>query len=1211
MTAQLATRLWTRFLDNDLHPEQDRHEREALLAALGNPAVRTDALDDAEVDGLLRCAAFEIDDDRSFVAGVIERIAFEEADEPVAPPAVAVPPPQPPGRPHEAAAAHPESTLASAPVEAPSRTPVWAAGIALGLAVAVAFLSLVFLLVLPGSRPTQPDPRGGQQSIAGSPDQPNVEAPALGGAETREPPSREPEPAPPRAAPPTAAPPSPAAVAAGNPQAPVVPPTIGRDTKPTGQPATPANPRFAQVVKEQQAEWENKPQNGLTAATYALRGGAVTLRMKDGTTVTMQGPARFRCRSGAQLELLNGQLEATVPPAAIGFRVVVAGAEVIDLGTQFRVAVDGSGTQVRVLRGSVQVNSRPTDEAAARSFRLSANDFVFVSVDGRQTQDFLLRVRVDGNPKNLVWLNGRALPLRHRADFEAARREILAALSRFQKRFIARSGPRFGDAYHGYVAVNGQGAAFTDLAGFRIAQRRVGELLKQLQRIYKTFGVFAGQIKVGNEQIQVRIGGRAGAATAPAKRLQVVRRRNTVVGRSGSAAHPPAGPLVARVAIESPRRDRLPPLRPELREVPRELSAAPATPEVKRTRLPKTHGRKGGPHELIERALLAELNGELSERAAHLSRAKTMDPHLGIARWSAGEVRSESRAGGWATVEQLEREALVDPRIQEYRLRRDAMQPTLAAHQQLAVWCRKQGLRERERHHWRQVLLADPRHGQARKCLGLKVHGGFLLTVDQIAQVKAQRAELYHRRREWLPHFNRWAKALLSQDAAAHEEARAALRGLRDPQLTPLLESFLSPRGERVALAVVNDALSQLSDQAATESLARHAVLAPWRSVRQAATAQLRKRDLHGFVPLLITAMEDPLELVSWIDASGMNGPEVGYALRRDGQHATRELRGTIGIQARPLGLPGDSEEDWRTNARRAERAEERRAREVHRELQGRVAQSNAAARRLNRPIREALVGSTGLDHGSDPQPWRAWWQQYVETVRLRPKPVHRARRYDQEFVTYQASNGRGRGRGDQRVDITRPVQALRDAWRKNQEVRDQTAARVAAAQADARTRMQCSCFPAGTPVRTQTGLQPIETIRAGDLVLSKHPETGELAYRPVLLTTVRPARSLIGLQLDGERLRATRGHPLWCNGRGWQMAKQLAPGEWLSGMRQPVRLQGLREELVAQNVFNLVVADFHTYFVGRSNLLVHDNTPFTPLPIPIPGATFRLKAEE
>ena len=61
------------------------------------------------------------------------------------------------------------------------------------------------------------------------------------------------------------------------------------------------------------------------------------------------------------------------------------------------------------------------------------------------------------------------------------------------------------------------------------------------------------------------------------------------------------------------------------------------------------------------------------------------------------------------------------------------------------------------------------------------------------------------------------------------------------------------------------------------------------------------------------------------------------------------------------------------------------------------------------------------------------------------------------------------------------------------------------------------SCLAAGTPILTDAGPVAVEKIKVGDRVLSQDAETGELAYKPVLHTTVRLNAELVKLELfDG-----------------------------------------------------------------------------------------------
>ncbi|HEY0705956.1 MAG TPA: polymorphic toxin-type HINT domain-containing protein [Polyangia bacterium] len=146
-------------------------------------------------------------------------------------------------------------------------------------------------------------------------------------------------------------------------------------------------------------------------------------------------------------------------------------------------------------------------------------------------------------------------------------------------------------------------------------------------------------------------------------------------------------------------------------------------------------------------------------------------------------------------------------------------------------------------------------------------------------------------------------------------------------------------------------------------------------------------------------------------------------------------------------------------------------------------------------------------------------------------------------------------------------------------------------------TGSACMCFVAGTLVATRDGLQPIENITPGTEVLSR-PETGtgEVAWKPVVQTFVSTSRSLVRLTtLDHlgrqETFDTTGNHPFQVEGRGWLEARVLIPGRDLlvNADGQPARL--LKAESLDQQVpvYNFEVADFRTYFVGHSQIWVHN----------------------
>ena len=145
------------------------------------------------------------------------------------------------------------------------------------------------------------------------------------------------------------------------------------------------------------------------------------------------------------------------------------------------------------------------------------------------------------------------------------------------------------------------------------------------------------------------------------------------------------------------------------------------------------------------------------------------------------------------------------------------------------------------------------------------------------------------------------------------------------------------------------------------------------------------------------------------------------------------------------------------------------------------------------------------------------------------------------------------------------------------------------------------TCFVAGSPVWTRRGLVPIDQVQLGDLVLSMNPETGELAYQPVVYRTLRPSTKMLRLNVGYETIGTTLGHPFWVSGEGWVRAVDLTAGQPLRGCGEILRL-GRISQAKEDLGYNLEVAEFKTYFVGRNKILVHDNTPITDPMLPVPG---------
>ena len=139
------------------------------------------------------------------------------------------------------------------------------------------------------------------------------------------------------------------------------------------------------------------------------------------------------------------------------------------------------------------------------------------------------------------------------------------------------------------------------------------------------------------------------------------------------------------------------------------------------------------------------------------------------------------------------------------------------------------------------------------------------------------------------------------------------------------------------------------------------------------------------------------------------------------------------------------------------------------------------------------------------------------------------------------------------------------------------------------------NCFIAGTLVATALGLVPIEQVHPGDRVLSRNDETGEVAYREVEEAFVRHTDALEEIDLaadDGhaEHITTTPEHPVWIDGKGWTPAHDLRIGDQaIAASGAHLVVVDLRERGADVEVYNFRVADWHTYFVGESNVWVHN----------------------
>ena len=145
----------------------------------------------------------------------------------------------------------------------------------------------------------------------------------------------------------------------------------------------------------------------------------------------------------------------------------------------------------------------------------------------------------------------------------------------------------------------------------------------------------------------------------------------------------------------------------------------------------------------------------------------------------------------------------------------------------------------------------------------------------------------------------------------------------------------------------------------------------------------------------------------------------------------------------------------------------------------------------------------------------------------------------------------------------------------------------------------EACCFTAGTLVSTPTGLKAIETLKIGDLVVSRSDKTGETAAKPIVGITPAHERRIwtVTVSYKGEegrwadeRYETTDDHPWRTADNQWVTSATLKHGQVLARENGTAIVTSVVDTKSTKLTYNLEVADFHTYFVGEAETWVHNS---------------------
>ncbi len=556
---------------------------------------------------------------------------------------------------------------------------------------------------------------------------------------------------------------------------------------------------------------------------------------------------------------------------------------------------------------------------------------------------------------------------------------------------------------------------------------------------------------------------------------------------------------------------------------------------------------------LVQEALHLEIYGMQSKRD-QLLREAAEDGACKQARWHQGLIQYK---GKWVPASELASASGLDRDLQKYHARRGEAENTAESQLRLANWCREMDLPAQEVAHLNRVIQLNPNHTQARRRLGYVQVDGIWVTRQEMYEARVDARNIMKNMAKWRPRMHELRSQMAQRSIKKQEAAAQQILALSDATAIPAMEDILSA-DENTAKLVVK-ALSNMKETEAAVSLARHSVFSPFASVREEAALALQDRPFADFVPVMLSAMYLPV--MSFLDVEMSEQGRLVYRHRflREGQ-SERQLLDTE-TQYERLGRQNG---DRRETLSRA--VSDARGRAQQREQQ--VARQNVRTQQMNDRIASSLRTATGQSFGSAPRDWWNWWNDHNDIYVSGDKPIRTQYDFDEVYVADQAQFSPGASGG---------------------------------ARGGAGVQASCECLAAGTPVWTSRGPVAVEKMQVGDMVVSQDPESGELALKPVIRTTVRPIGRVINIHYDDTKIEASAGHLFWVSGEGWRTAKEIDSGMLLHTTEGTVRVSHV-DEGKEQETFNLIVDDFHTYFAGKLRVLCHDNATPKATSNPVPG---------
>jgi hypothetical protein len=217
-------------------------------------------------------------------------------------------------------------------------------------------------------------------------------------------------------------------------------------------------------------------------------------------------------------------------------------------------------------------------------------------------------------------------------------------------------------------------------------------------------------------------------------------------------------------------------------------------------------------------------------------------------------------------------------RFEQYEARRQTIDDTLAAHWELAEWCRENVLPDQRRVHLERVLDFDPEHKPAHYGLGHTLHDGEWLSkeeveerkreegfvkfngryvpISQLETLQAQHAQS-KAEKEWAAKIGLWLKWAIGKQQEQALEGLGNLRSIRQEEAIPGLVQVLSKHDNAEVRSLFVEIVAQINSARSAFPLASYSVREEVTEIRRRALAAIRKEHQELAQGIFVKALRD------------------------------------------------------------------------------------------------------------------------------------------------------------------------------------------------------------------------------------------------------------------------------------------------------------------------------------------------------------------